>query len=201
MKLQKLLIILLLVIFISACTQNPYKREFYGYTFNFRANLFEAEKVKVFPNENAIKRLLLDENLERVTIALPNVERRAGFYAVAGYEIAYKLTIIYKTIYQGVGSIEVFIAENNYTCMYFDDSEKTICIGKKLFDSLDEISPGENEVAIVLLGEEFADDTYVEVKGRKIFVKGKSFSEEKRTYTDLDLATAKLLLVLIESFG
>jgi hypothetical protein len=194
---KKILIVLFLVILISGCTQNPYQKEFAGQVFNFRANLFEAEKVKVFPNESSVKQLLLDENLGIVTIAMPNVERKAGFYAVAGYEIAYKLTSIYKTIYQGFGDVHAFITKDNYTCLYFDDTKKTICIGKKLFDNLNETSPREKEVVIVLLGEGFVEDTRIEVEGNRIIVQGKSFSEEKRTYTDLDLAADKLLLILM----
>ena len=64
-------------------------------------------------------------------------------------------------------------------------------------NSTDEISPNAQEPVILLLGPSRANKTAVTVDNYLITVEGKSFQETNRTYTDLDLAVDKLILVLM----
>ena len=189
-------------LFFSGCIaqeQEIHSFIFKGVELHFRADLNKAAKVPVFPDESSIPEIIFNEEIEKITIAIPDVTK-AGYYAVAGYEIAYKLTFIYNSIYAPFSSPNVF-EERNYTCLYYPDFEKKICIGKIIFDNYEKLKPSSKEVIIVLLGEGFTNTTEIVAEKEKniILVKGKSFSMENRSYTDLDLASAKLLLALFSA--
>ncbi len=174
---------------------------FKGSLLHFRADLKEASKIKVIPEEGVLAEMLLNEKLKRVVIAIPNVSSNAGYYGVAAYELAYKLTFIYNSIYAPFTSPIVY-EENNFTCLYYADFNKNICIGKEIYDSYEELKGNESLVVIALLGEGLANETLLVAKQEKgvIFVKGKSFSMENG-YTELDLAVDKLLLVLFRNLS
>ncbi len=193
-------LLIISILLISGCTtQEKYTIIFNGVELHFRGDLNRAVEVPVFPHEKLIPKMVLNKEIEKITIAIPNTTS-AGYYAVAGYEIAFKLTFIYNSIYSPFSNPEI-LEKGNYTCLYYKDFNKRVCIGKFIFNDEKEIKrTQDNEIVLALLGEGFANSTEIILNPEDgiIFIKGKSFSLEDRNYTDLDLATDKFLLVLFE---
>ena len=178
MKIIFLLIIL--IILFSGCVENsynPYEKEFAGINLRFRANLDEARKVPVYPNETTLAAVLLDKDVEEIGIAyIPN-DSQNSYYLADSYELAYKLTII-----------------NKY---YFNKTKPLSSI--PLNSSLEALTIAtKQKPVIMLMGPSQTNSTIVNVAGYFITVQGKSLEEINTNYTDLDLATDKLLLVLME---
>jgi len=191
---------IIFLIFLAGCVTNEkYELIFNGVKLYFRGDLNKAINVPVYPKETLIPDMILNEKIEKITIAFPNVTK-AGYYGVAGYELAYKLTFIYNHLYSPFSNPEVK-EKQNYTCLYYRDFEKEICIGKIIFNEYQTLKGKENEVIIILLGEGLANKTEIILNPEKnvILLKGKSFSQENRKYTDLDLAVAKFFLVLFSA--
>ncbi len=167
--------ILILIVFVSACISNPYQRTYKGVTFNFRANLNEAEKVMVYPNEQAVKDLLLSRYVNKIVITYIDNPEENGFYAVDGFEFSYKMTIINRALFGEPKNIEAY-------------NVSSIEEARNISDNLVPV--------VMFLGPSLANKTAVTVDGSVIFVEGKELYND-RSYTDLDLATDKLILVLI----
>ncbi len=165
---------------------------------HFRADLRKAINVPVIPSETVVRKMLLSENLHKITIALPDVKSHAGYYGAVAFELSFKLTVIYNSLYSMFSHPKVFEKENT-TCLYYPDSLKEICIGKMLFSNVHGLKAKKGEVIIALLGEGYANTTSVRAFPEKnlILVEGRSENETGRDYTDLDLAVDKLLLVLM----
>jgi len=176
---KKLFGLIILTILISGCLfRDPYKREFAGVTLNFRANLNEAEKIPLYPSEKTLRDVLLSDSIEEIGIAyIPN-ESENSFYLAASYELAYKLTII-----------------NKY---YFQHPKPIVSIALNSTEEVFDLSSVERAM-IILLGPSKTDATAVTIRSTVVFAEGKDFSEVNRTYTDLDLAVDKILLVLMKS--
>lgn len=170
---------MILVIFISGCieTYNPFQKEFAGVKLNFRANLDEARNVPVYPNEIALRGVILNENVEEICLAyIPN-DTINSFYLAASYELAYKLTIINKYYFNRTKLIDSIPVNSSSEALSMASIQKPMIML---------LGPSETNLTIVNVSESFIE------------VHGKSFEEVNRTYNDLDLATDKLLLVLME---
>jgi len=177
---KKLILTMILIISIAGCVEkpsNPYQKDFAGLTLNFRANLDEAEKVPVYPNETYLRSVLLNNDVEEIEIAyIPN-ETENSFYLAASYELAYKLTVINKYYFKKTKPINS-IAINSSFEVLSTASRKT--------------------PVIMLVSPSYSNSTLVNVAGYFITAQGKSFEEVNRTYTDLDLSVDKILLVLMK---
>jgi hypothetical protein len=173
---MKRLAILLLVFFVAACISNPYQRNYNGFTFNFRADLNEAEKVAVYPSEQAVKDLLLSRTVNKIALAYIDNADENGYYAVDGFEFSYKMTIINRVLFGGPKDIEVY-------------NVSSMAEAKNLSDKIVPV--------VMFLGPSLANKTAITVDGSTILVEGKELYVGDRTYTDLDLATDKLILILM----
>jgi len=173
---MKIFIALILVVFISACIANPYQREYHGITFNFRANLNEAEKVPVYPNEQAVKDLLLSKNVNKIALAYIDNPDENGYYAVTGFEFSYKMIIINRALFGEPKDIEVY-------------NVSSIEEARNLSDRIVPV--------VMFLGPSLANKTAITVENSIVFVEGKELYVDDRLYTDLDLATDKLILILM----
>jgi len=179
---KKIILLMILIIFISGCieTYNPFQKEFAGIKLNFRANLDEARNVPVYPNETSLRNVILNENVEEIAIAyIPqgNESIENSFYFADSFELAYKLTIINKYYFNRAKPIKSVPVNSILEAFSLSSSLKPV---------------------IMLVGPPHSNSTMVNVTSYFIEVHGKSFEEVNRTYTDLDLATDKLLLVLME---
>ncbi len=178
MKKLAVAIMIASIVLVSGCvrTQSPYEREFAGNTIHFRANLDDAANVSVLPNDAYLIEALLSPSVQRIGVAFVPNETENGFYAADSFELAYKLVVAQKAYYN-----------------------RTILVDSIPVNSTSEafkMSSAEYPV-IMLLGPSQTNVTGVFVQGSFITVEGASLDETDRDYTDLDLATDKLLMVIM----
>lgn len=209
-NLLKIFIILVAVIFViiflisinlMPVTESPFKDAYSLYyagdTRHFRANLFEANKTAVYPNEDAIKNVLLNPNVYKIDIAyIPNETENANYLA-SSFEITNKLGLVYRNYFNEQPS--VFKDEDGSTCMLFYQEKQTRCFKSLPINLTSEAVSTDVEPIILLLGPSMANQTGVTVKNSLIVLEGKDFSQTNRNYNDLDLAVDKMLLVLMLS--
>lgn len=185
MKKMFLISTLVLIVLIAGCAetpQDPFQRTFGGVDLHFRANLNEAENVPVYPNETALRSVLLNKNVEEIGIAyIPN-DTENSYYLAASYELAYKLTIINRYYFNETKTIDSIPVNSSLEALSMASFQKPI---------------------IMLMGPPETNQTLVNVVGYLITVQGNSFEESElnRTYNELDLATDKLLLVLMNEIS
>jgi hypothetical protein len=177
---KKLILMLILIIFIAGCTEtprDPYQKEFAGLKINFRANLDEAEKIPVYPNETILRTILLNNKVEEIDVVyIPNVTENS-FYLASSFELAYKLTVINKYYFNITKPINSIPVNSSLEAMLMSSESKPV---------------------IMLTSPYYVNETMVNVVGHFITAQGKSFEETDRKYNDLDLAVDKLLLVLMK---
>jgi len=176
---KKILISITAILIVSACVNlNPYQRVYNGITLNFRSNLNDAAKIPVYPDEKAITDVLIDNPyLRKVAILYIANDSENGFYAVAGFEFAFKFTVVNNKL--GRGEIPI----NAYNISSINEAYRVA----------DRTVP-----VVLLLGPSQANQTAVTVDGYVIKVEGKDLYKN-RTYVDLDLATDRLILTLLNA--
>jgi hypothetical protein len=151
----------------------------------------------VYPDENAIKNVLLNPNVYKIDIAyIPNETENANYLA-SSFEITNKLALVYRSLFSEQPS--VFKDEDNSTCMLFYQEKQTRCFKSLPINLTGETVSTDVEPVILLLGPSMANQTGITVKNSLIILEGKDFSQVNRNYNDLDLAVDKMLLVLMLS--
>lgn len=159
----------------------PFQKEFAGLTLNFRANLNEAEKVPVYPNETVLRDVILNNNVEEIGIAFIPNETENAYYLAASYDLAYKITVVNKYYFNTVKSINSIPVNSSLEALFLATSKRPI---------------------IMLVGPSKTNSTLVNVAGYFITAQGKSFEEEsEKSYNDLDLAVGKIILVLMKEIS
>jgi hypothetical protein len=164
---------------MSLCLEepyNPYQKEFGGFKINFRADLTEAEKISVYPDEDTLRNVILNDMVEGIGIAYVPNETENSFYLAASFELAYKLTIINRYYFNKVKFIDSISLNSTSDALDMARSERPV---------------------ILLLGPSRTNVTAVTVRDYLITAEGGSFTETDRKYTDLDLTVDKILLVLM----
>lgn len=146
--------------------------EYAGSIINFRAPIALATLTSVEPDEDALR--LLFEGPQPMAVAFVPDDSLNGFYAVASFELGYKLTLYYD---------EMFGAVPEISSLPVSGREEAL-------------AASSNRTVIFLVGN--ADSTKVSVNGTLIEVRGSDMTENGRDYTDLDLAVDKLLLTVME---
>lgn len=191
-----IIITVLLVLSNPNIMLSSYQKYYAGGVRNFRANLDIATDVPVLPNEKALLDVLLNPDVYQINIAFFPNETENSFYFATSFEISNKLTIIYSNI---IGSqITPFETEDGSTCIMFQPSRAIKCFRSLPINSTDDLLPTPIEPVILLLGPSQSNKTAVTVERSLITLEGESFEEIDRDYTDLDLATDKMLLVLMD---
>jgi len=190
------IVTILLILSSSNIFLTAYEKYYAGDVRHFRGNLNEAEKISVYPNEEAIKNVLLNQSVYKIYIAFfPNETENAYYYA-SSFEITNKLAIIFRYILgENVGTFKDI---DESSCLIFYPDKQIRCFKSLPINSTYELVPTYIEPVILLLGPFHANKTAVTVDDYLIILEGKSFEEADRTYTDLDLAVDKMLLVLME---
>jgi hypothetical protein len=173
-----------------------YEKYYAGDVRHFRANLNEAEKIPVYPNEETIKNVLLNPEVFKIYIAFFPDETENSYYFASSFEVTNKLAIIFRHI---LGEdVQTFKDVDESSCLVFYPDKQIRCFKSFPINSTDELIPSFVEPVILLLGPSHANKTAVTVYNFMIILEGKSFEEVDRTYTDLDLAVDKMLLVLMD---
>lgn len=141
-----------------------------GQTVGFRADLREANKVLVYPNEGILYYELINPLVQNVTIAYkPGNEKENALYLVNVIETINKLTFKYKTRFDYVPNFNELVPIESY-----------------------ENLPGKiQNPIIVFVPPSYSNETAIRLEeGHVIFIKAKN-------YKDFDLATVKLLMVVL----
>lgn len=197
MKNNKILIpiiIILVIIFINSqaiidyvvvdhtqpnTTQNYNLVFFEGYRMEFRAPIKSAEEIQVYPDEQSLKNVFLNQNLEEVKIVIISNNSANGNYILVSHALAVDLPLIIEKKTgikpeikaQGVNSIQ---------------------------EAKDISSPAKP--VIMLLHPSMSNRTAITVENNVVFLEGESFELVNNDYFDLDLVAGKLMLTLMEDY-
>jgi hypothetical protein len=175
---------------------SPYERYYAGDVRHFRGNLYEADKVPVYPNELSLINVLLNPEVYRIQVAFFPNDTENSYYYASSFEITNKLSIIFRNILGG--NVTAFKTEDNSSCLLFYPYKQIRCFKSIPINSTDEISSSSTEPVILLVGPSRANRTAVSVDNYLVTAEGYSFQETNRTYTDLDLSVDKIILVLMD---
>jgi hypothetical protein len=173
---------------------NPYQKYYAGGVRNFRAKLSEAGEVPVYPNEDAIRSILLNPEVRNVSIAYFYKEEESGYYFVTSFEITNKMTIIYRHLFGE--DVDTFTDEEGNPCIIFYPNKQVRCFKSVALNSTDELNPSPANPVILL--KAVSNQTAVTAHNFMITLEGESLERIEMDYIDLDLAVDKMLLVLME---
>jgi hypothetical protein len=161
LKKKKLALILLLALVpifsyyyyfsLSNKPQTAYVYKYKGEIFFFRANLTEALKIPVYPDEKAIFDAVMNESVKRINIVFVNSTDN-GLVAVNGFEVSSKLSAIF----------------------YLNGMAKKI---KGLEVSNYSLKGTEDTLIIALIPPVLANKTEVRLEDHVIFISGKTEKE------------------------
>jgi len=131
--------------------QTVYVYKYKGELLYFRANLTEALKVPVYPNERAIFDAVMNESVKRINVTFVNSTDNS-LVAVDGYEVSSKLSAIFylNGISKKIKGMEVA----NYS-----------------------LKGTEDTLVIALIPPALANKTEVRLEDRVIFIYGKTEKE------------------------
>jgi hypothetical protein len=126
--------------------------EYDGFLLEFRTDLREAQKVKVYPSEDEVYKALMNSSVKNVTIAFKLFnESDSPYYKVESMELVLKLYLGYKKIN----------AKPNFNGLEIDSYEKLIS--------------NPNNPVIVLVFP--SNETLIELKDHLIFLKAKDYHD------------------------
>lgn len=123
-----------------------------GLKFRFRADLRKANNILVYPDEETIRNIIWNPEIQNLTIVYVNSSDNA-IVAVNAFEITYKLKLIYFFL--------------NYD----------INITGKEIESYDELAATSENPVIALIPPVFSNETLVKVKDNIIYIKAKTYEE------------------------
>jgi hypothetical protein len=126
--------------------------DYFGNRLVFRQDLREANRIEVYPNEQALRELMDGSQIENITIAYRNTTD-ASYTTVESIEIAYKLRIGY--LVQG-----------------YDFN-----ISASEFNSLENITGERANPIIALISPSMANETSVRVKDSVVYISGRNLKE------------------------
>ena len=192
-----IVISILVLIKISGFLNSPYEMFYEGDVRHFRANLIEAEKVPVYPDENDIKNVLLNPEVYKIHIAYFPNDTENPYYLASTFEIVNKLGIVFRHIFKN-DTVGTYKDSDGSSCLIFQTNKKTKCFKSFPINSTDELTPTYIEPAILLFGSKDANRTAVMVNNYLITVEGRASPKTDKPYSDLDLAVDKMLLVLMK---
>lgn len=190
-------IAILVLVKISGFLNSPYEMFYEGDVRNFRANLIEADKVPVYPDESAIKNVILNPEVYKIYIAYFPNDTENPYYLASTFEIVNKLGMVYRHVFKN-DTVGTYKDSDGSSCLVFYSNRKTKCFKSFPINSTDELVPTDIEPTILLFGSEDANRTTVMVNNYLITIEGRASAKKDELYSDLDLATDKMLLVLMK---
>ena len=150
-----------------------------GATLYFRADLREADKVPVHPNEDAIYLDTMHTLVESVTIIFKDAGLEDNpYYIVEEIEIVTKMRIAYQYLFVTQSEIGMF---NPNEIPEFKAEE---------VESYDDILAGIKDIKIVLIHPKYADRTAIWNDGHVTYISG-------TTGEEFDLAVTKFLMIVL----
>lgn len=140
--------------------------DFYGIPIYFRSDLRQAAKVPVYPNEDSVRKELMNSSVQNITFAykLSNTTEDS-YYRIEAFEIAQNLYYGYRVLVKTIPGFDVMN-----------------------ISSYENLSGKIENPVIALVIPTYSNETSVTVtSNHTIFVRAK-------TLDDFDLATEKLLI-------
>ncbi|MBU5689580.1 MAG: hypothetical protein QXM68_01380 [Candidatus Aenigmatarchaeota archaeon] len=165
------IIMVLIQVLINLKPVNSVK--YRGLLFVFRDNVKAAERIPVYPNDKMLGNMFWDYKIQNISILFKPEQQYIGRYQANFFELAYKLTAIYKTSYP-------IIFEKN--------------INASEIESFDNITREDGVLKIVYIPPTYANETIIKVSSNRIYVYAK-------TDRDMDLATMKIILSVMDYAG
>jgi len=150
-----------------------------GNLLNFRDDLREAQKVKVYPDEASISNVFASMAVRNITIAYVE-SPDMGYVTVEAGELSYKLLTAY---------LEAGYIRYNKSMTFIPMG--VIEISSGTVNSYENLVGTHDNPKIALVPPSAADETSVSLKNNVIYVKGK-------TLKNFDLATIKLLMIVLD---
>jgi len=120
-----------------------------NFTFVFRGNLREAEKIPVYPSEENLNSILTSKKLKNITIAFKDAGEENYYYSLEAYEIAYKLSLFYK-----IKGMQVSFAPLE-------------------IDSYENLKGSEENIIIALVHPKFSTENGIRIEDYVIYVKAR----------------------------
>jgi hypothetical protein len=142
--------------------------KYYNKILNFRADLREAQKIPVYPEDLAVRNEIMNQLVENVTIAFkPASDTENSLYVLEEMEIIPKLLMGYERIKTNPHFNAVAVSS-------YENIAGTI----------------QNPV-IVLVHPKYSNETSISIGFHSIYIKGK-------TAKDFDLATIRFLMAALD---
>ncbi|MEM5772733.1 MAG: hypothetical protein QXL86_00700 [Candidatus Aenigmatarchaeota archaeon] len=172
---------ILLLIFLAWTISSQIKLpisswNYHGTNLKFRINLRDVEKIEIYPSENAIKKEILNNFVENITIIFkPGDEIINAHYAVEVFEITYKLTVAYKLNLAYIPNFNVI----NVT-------------------SYENLKGTRENPIIALVHPIYSNETSVKLDNHVIYIQGKGARSPAEQLRNFDLAVAKFLMAVLD---
>lgn len=146
----------------------------------FRSDLREATKVKAYPDEPTISNVFSSIAVRNITIVYLKNLTDTSYVTVEAAELSFKLTLAY---------LEAGYMKYNVSMSFIPVGYISISAGA--VNSYENLVGSASNPLIALVPPSVADETSVSIKDHVIYVKG-------RTAKDFDLATIKLLMIVLD---
>jgi hypothetical protein len=156
--------------------------DYHGTPMNFRADLRDADKVIVLPNDAWVRDSFTSQYLKNITIVFKNDSSDLGLVAVEAAELSYKLSTIYMK--NGVGIVSQSEAEEGIP-------DNSIVLSAAPVTDYRNLQGTFTGVLIVLIPPSETNVTSIRASNNAVFISGKNGYE-------FDMATVKLLMVIME---
>jgi hypothetical protein len=153
----------------SSTPPNTYN--FFGIKLPFRTELYKANNISVYPDNETIYNMMWGPQLENITIVWVNSSEN-NMVGVEAFEITYKMRLAYEHI----GYLNGVILDVGFN--------------SREVNSYDNLTATENNPVIALVPPIFSNETAVIANGNVIYIKGTSME-------NFDLATVKFLMVAL----
>jgi len=148
---------------------------------NFRADLRDADKVIVLPNDAWVRDSFTSQYLRNITIVFKNDSSDLGLVAIEAAELSYKLSIIYMK--NGIGIVSQSEAEEGIP-------DNAIVLSAAPIQDYRNLQGTFTGVLIVLIPPSETNVTSIRASNNAVFISGKNDYE-------FDMATVKLLMVIM----
>ncbi|MEM0333596.1 MAG: hypothetical protein QXX30_04035 [Candidatus Aenigmatarchaeota archaeon] len=126
---------------------------YFNVPMEFREDLRLAKNIGVYPNEEIIREIFWNQELNRITIAVLNTTNETHYIGVEAYEITFKLTSFYT-----LNGLSVEIK------------------GKEVSDIL-ELKGNYTNPVIYIIPPVIANEALVRIENYTVFISGKSLKE------------------------
>ena len=150
-----------------------YSYDYFDIPLNFRADLREAQKVQVSPDDARLYYELRGGLAKNITIAFLPLEGDNGIYSANAFEISYKLSLLFNLL------------------------GRNVTIDAKEIASYQHLPGKIQHPLIALVHPKFANETAVRLDAHVIFISGLPTNDAASPYRNLDLAAVKFLMVIL----